>query len=268
MSFIYSSKPLSFAHRGGAKILPENTLYAFQEAVSTYKADVIELDINVTYDGELVVIHDTTVDRTTNGQGRVQDILLKDLQKLDAGWQFTKDGKTFPYRGMGIKVPTLREVFEMFHGTTIGINIDVKRPYPNVEQKIYNLITGMGMVGQVLVCSAYPSVMRRFRSINRQGVLTGADGIEGLKALFALRLGLSKLYKPKDDAMQAPMVYYGIQIVTDGFVKLCKDKSMKLHVWIIDEEQEKEMLLQMGVDGIITDRPDRLLGIFQKYGYK
>lgn len=269
MGFLHHPKPLLFAHRGGAALYPENTLYAFRRAVIDCRADAIELDIHVSKDGELMVIHDTTVDRTTDKSAMVRDMTLKELKGLDAGFNFSLDGgKTFPYRGQGLKIPTLKEVFEAYRGTDIGINIDIKRPYPYVEQKVYNLVTGMGMLDQVLVNSSHPSVMSRFRRINRQAVYTGADAWECLKAFASLRLGVSGWYIPKDDAMQVPRVYRCLQVVRKDMARLCKTHGIKLHVWTIDEPEVMEQLLHLGVDGIMTDRPDRLLEVYKQFGYK
>src|SRR4051812_14595546 len=104
--------PMLVAHRGGSGLKPENTLAAFLDADGLWNADMIELDVRVTADGHCVVIHDAVVDRTTNGTGPVASMTLDELQSLDAGHQFTPDrGATFPFRGQGIRVPTIQEVF-------------------------------------------------------------------------------------------------------------------------------------------------------------
>lgn len=269
MGFIHHQKPLLFAHRGGAALYPENTLYAFRRAVKDCRADAIELDIHVSKDGEPMVIHDTTVDRTTDGSGMVRNMMLNELKGLDAGYRFSSDGgSTFPYRGHGITIPTLKEVLEAYRGTETGINIDIKRPYPYVELKVYNLVTGMGMLDQVLVNSSHPSGMGRFHQINMQGVYTGADAWECFKAFASLRLGVSRWYIPKDDAMQVPERYRGLQVLCKDMVKLCRTHGIKLHVWTIDDPDIMDRLLHLGVDGIMTDRPDLLLETYKRFGYK
>jgi len=260
MGFTESSMPLLMSHRGGAGIYPENTVYAFEQSVLNYRADVVELDIHAAGDGELVVIHDDTVDRTTDGTGRIDRMGIDEIRELDAGYRFTSDGgRSYPYRGKGFRVPTLREVFEAFRSNDAGINIDIKRSSPNIEQKLYNLITGMGMTKRVLVNSGHPLVMARFRKINRQGVLTGTGSLQAAAAYALNVIGLPGLFNTKDYALQVPLIFHGaLRVVTPSFAKLCRDKGIKLHVWTINEVSGMQHLIDMGVDGIITDYPDRL----------
>jgi glycerophosphoryl diester phosphodiesterase len=262
--------PLLFAHRGGAALFPENTLFAFQQSIDRFKVDVLELDIHMSRDGELIVFHDNEVERTTNGTGLIYEKNLDQIKELDAGWRFTLDGgQTYPYRGRGLTVPTLKEVFEAFRHTGVGINIEIKRPYRNLENKLYNLIVGCGMVDRVLVVSGHSCVMNRFRAINKRGILTAGDTLDGLKALTLSKLCLGRFYNPKYDALQVPYVFRGmIQVVSERLVSLCKSKGIMLHVWTIDDMDTMRKLLDMGVDGIMTDRPDRLYEVFREYGYK
>lgn len=261
--------PLQFSHRGGSGLFPENTLFAFQQSIERFNVDVVELDIHMSADGELVVIHDNTVDRTTNGTGPVHEKTLEELKKLDAGWHFTRDnGKTYPYRGKGLTIPALKEVFEALRNTGAGINIEIKRPYKNIEFKLYNLIIGFGLTDRVLVVSGHSSVTRRFREINKRGIFTGADTAEGLRAYSLNLLNLGGMYHPKCDALQLPMVLRGIiPVVSERLAALCKSKGVKLHVWTINDQDTMRKLLDMDVDGIISDYPDRLAEVFREYGF-
>ena len=271
MQNLFNQKiPLLFSHRGGAGLFPENTLYAFQKSVDLYKADVLELDIQATGDGELVVIHDESVDRTTNGTGWVGEKSLKEIKKLDAGWHFSLDGgKTFPFRDKGLTIPTLKEVFEFIQSNQVGLNIEVKRIYHNIENKLYNMIISYNLMNRVLVTSSRSSVMNRFYSINKRGIFTGADAIEGGQAFILSKIGLGALYTPKANALQLPLVFKGtIRVISEKLVTLCKGKKVKLHVWTINETEDMKRLLDMGVDGIISDYPDRLYEVFKTYGYK
>ena len=129
-----NSRPLVFAHRGGGGLYPENTLEAFKYSVSM-GVDVLELDVHSTSDGTLVVMHDSQVDRTTNGSGQVNQMTLVQLKKLDAGYGFTPDGgKTYPYRGRGITIPTLQEVFDALPDKTF--NIEPKQAEPSITKPL------------------------------------------------------------------------------------------------------------------------------------
>ncbi|HHY81357.1 MAG TPA: glycerophosphodiester phosphodiesterase [Clostridiales bacterium] len=270
MNKVLKKKPLLFSHRGGAGLFPENTLYAFRQSVNLYKADFLELDIHAARDGELVVIHDNTVDRTTNGSGLVGEMTLEQLKKLDAAWHFTKDqGKSFPYRGRGITIPTLREVFEEFEKEDVGINIEIKRSYPNIEIKLYNLIVGCNMTDKVLVTSSHVPILNRFRQLNKRGIAVGAHALDSLNAYVLNLLHLGKLFKPKYSALQVPYVFRGmIRVVNESLVKLCKSKNIELHVWTINDVETMKKLIDMGVDGIMSDYPDRLYQVFHEYGFK
>jgi len=270
MNRLFSNKPLLFAHRGGAGLFPENTLYAFRQSVRLYKADFLELDIHGSRDGHVVVIHDSTVDRTTNGSGQVCNMTLAQLKALDAGFRFTSDGgRTFPYRGKGLTIPTLREVFEEFGSLDVCINIDIKQYYPNIEHRLYNLITGCGVADKVLVTSGHPSVLNRFRRINRRGIATGANGLESTLAWLFSKVNLGFLLCPKYKALQVPLIFRGtLPIVSEKLVRFCKSKKVGLHVWTINDTDTMKRLLDMEVDGIMSDYPDRLYKVYREYGYK
>jgi glycerophosphoryl diester phosphodiesterase len=121
--YLYSPHPLNIAHRGGMGLAPENTINAFEKAVS-HGSEIFELDVHATRDGEIVVIHDDTVDRTTNGSGRVNDLTLAEAQQLDAAYHYTADkGRSFPLRGKGLRIPTLKEIFQAFPDCRINIEI-------------------------------------------------------------------------------------------------------------------------------------------------
>lgn len=258
-----------FAHRGGAGLFPENTIYAFKQAIEKYKVDALEIDVHLTKDGEPIVIHDDTLERTTNGKGHVSETTLKEIKKLDAGYNFTPDGgKTFPYRGKGITVPTLKEVLLEFQSSQVGINIEIKLGYKNIENKIYNMIVGLNMMDYCLVNSGYYTVMERFRKINKRGIPVGADTFSGAKAYFSSKLNLKPLFKVKADALQLPYKYKNkIPLITENLVKLCKSSGVKLHIWTIDDKDLMRKLLDLGVDGIMSDYPDRLHAVYKEYGY-
>lgn len=161
--YVKSPRPLNMAHQGGAGLAPSNTIVAFRNALKV-GADGLELDVHATKDGEVVVTHDDTVDRTTDGTGAVKDFTLAELKKLDAGYRFTPDnGQTYPYRGQGITIPTLREVLAEFPDQRI--NIEIKQSEPPIESKVLEVIDEMGMRDMVLVVSFDDAVMKWFREM-------------------------------------------------------------------------------------------------------
>ena len=166
--------PANFAHRGASTKAPENTLEAFRLAVED-GAGGLELDVHMTSDGRIAVIHDDSVDRTTGGQGLVRDMTLREVQGLDGGYRFTPDGgDTYPYRGRGVRVPELGEILREFPDHRV--NIDIKEARPGVEAAVLETIAGAGAGDRVLVVSEIPSVLERFRELSGGRFSRGASG--------------------------------------------------------------------------------------------
>jgi glycerophosphoryl diester phosphodiesterase len=255
--YLTHDRPLFFAHRGGAALAPENTLAAFEQGVAL-GADALELDIQTTREGEIVVIHDTTVDRTTNGSGPVSAYSLDELRWLDAGYRFTPDGgRTYPYRGQGIAVPRLREVFERFAG--LRVNIDLKESSPARERRLWELIQECGAEDRVLVASGdLHEPIVRFRRLEGGRVATSASAREIRAFILAVGAHVSGWLRPAYDALQVPEVYRNIRLVSRRTVAAAHRRGLAVHVWTVDERADMERLLDLGVDGIMTDRPDVL----------
>jgi glycerophosphoryl diester phosphodiesterase len=247
---------LILAHQGGDRLWPGNTLYAFERAAAL-GADVLELDIHASRDGHLVVIHDDTVDRITNGTGRVGDLTLAELQALDAGyrWSPERTGSDFPYRGRGVGIPTLDEVLTAFPDHRV--NIEIKPPTPGVAGPLCALIRERGRAETVLVGSFHHAALREFRAACPE-VVTSASPREVLTFYVLHRAFLARFYTPAADAFQVPERQGGLRVVTPRFVADARAKNVDVHVWTVDDADDMERLIGYGVDGIITDRPDRL----------
>lgn len=254
-------KLLVMAHRGGRGIAPENTIAAFQKSFEL-GVDVLELDVHATKDGKLVVIHDKSVDRTTNGKGLIAEMTLDEIQKLDAGFKWTNDnGKTFPFRGKNIKIPTLREVFEKF--PEIQINIEPKHEKPSPAKPLCDLIREFKRGDSVIVGSFNDEILENFRK-NCRGVATSASPSEASGFLARYKVGLSDNYTPKMQALQVPEKIGSLQIINKEYVKAAHEMNLEVHVWTINDAEDMKRLIEIGVDGIITDYPDRLLGLLGK----
>lgn len=254
------SRPLMIAHRGGAGIYPENTLYAFERARDS-GVDVIELDVRRTSDGTLVVMHDSDVQRTTDKTGAVAEMTLDEVKKLDAGFRFSPDGgQTFPFRGKGIVVPTLREVFAAL--PEMKFNIEPKQQTPSLVESLCGKIREFNLSNKTIVGSFNQTILDEFRHACPE-VATSASPSEAGKFLAYYETGLIESYSPLMQALQIPEYVGGVQIVTKEFVEAAHERNMKVHVWTVNETAAMERLLENGVDGIMTDYPDRLLNIMQ-----
>ena len=186
-------RPLVMAHRGGGGLWPENTLYAFERAAEL-GVDVIETEIHSTADNKMVLIHDKTVDRTTNGIGPVNSLTLKELQALDAGYNWTADrGRTFPFRGKGITVPALEEVFTAL--PNIRMNIDMKEIDPSVAAQLCKIIHSFDLVEKVMVASFSTKALRDFRQICPELATSAGRGEVALFFLINL-IFLGAAYAP------------------------------------------------------------------------
>lgn len=248
---------LVIAHQGGDFLWPSNTLYAFEKAVEL-GVDILELDVHASKDGELVVIHDDTLERTTNGTGLVKEQSLAELKRLNAGfnWSPERKGESFPYRGLNLQIPTLKEVFESFAETRI--TIEIKQKEPSITQELCDLIRQYKLEKQVLINSFHVAALKDFRSQCPE-VASSTTSSEVRNAFILKSLFLGQLYRAPAEAFQVPETQGSLKIVTPKLVSVAQQKNMNLQVWTPNETADMQRLINMGVNGIITDRPDRLM---------
>lgn len=245
-----------FAHRGGSRRWPENTMLAFQNAANL-GVDALELDIHSTSDGKLVVIHDAVVDRVTNGTGAVHDLTLAELRRLDAGYWWTEDGgQSYPFRGQGITIPTLKEVFSAF--PHLWLNIDIKQRQPAIVAPFVSMIRAFGLAGQVCVGSFDTETVHQFRRACPE-VATAATLAEVQQMLILSKLGLGRFFRGGAVAVQLPETHGRIRIVTPAFMRAAQRRRVAVHVWTVNDVSQMRRLLDMGVDGLMSDYPDLLL---------
>jgi glycerophosphoryl diester phosphodiesterase len=254
--------PVNLAHRGASDMAPENTIEAFRLAVEA-GAGGLELDVHMTRDGHIVVIHDATVDRTTSGSGAVSEMTLHELRKLDAGHNFRPDGgPTRPYRGRGVRVPTLGEVLEEFPG--VAVNIDIKAGTPGIEETVFGVLREANALRRAIVVSTPHATVKRFRKVSGGHVSTGGSKWEiGIFYLLS-RLRLERLVRPAYDALQVPLRHRGILVVTPRFVRAAHARGVRVDAWTINQADEMRRLLDLGVDVIMTDRPGTLAEVLNK----
>ncbi len=260
-SFFAGPKPRLFAHRGASGEAPENTLVAFRRAVAI-GVPYAELDVHATRDGQVVVIHDPTVERTTDGQGRVRDYTLAELQRLDAGYRFSPDdGHTFPFRASGVTVPTLREV--LLHCPELRFTIEIKQADPPIEELVLAVVRECDRAEEVLLASEHDHVLARVRALAPEVATSFAVG-EGLDLFQRILTAQLAGYHPPGQALQAPLEFRGIPLITAQTVTAAHALGLEVHVWTINDPQEMERLFALGVDGIMSDFPAQLLAVAQR----
>jgi glycerophosphoryl diester phosphodiesterase len=265
LPFVTHERPLFFAHRGGSALAPENTLTAYENGLR-YGADALELDVHYSRDGEIVVFHDDTLDRTTSGSGPLAALTLDELRHLDAGYHFTPDGgATYPWRGKDVTIPTLREVFERFPQTRV--NIEMKVNDAEGERRLARLLRDNGWSDWALVGSFHTDALARFRALCEGRIATSASMGETRTFLIHVLLRATQRLRPTYDALQVPEVYRGIRVVSPTSIRLAHGLGLDVHVWTVDDRPAMERLLDWGVDGLMSDRPDTLAEVYQARGW-
>lgn len=250
-------RPLVIAHRGGAALWPENTLLAF-DAAHDLGVYVLEMDIHLSADGIPVVIHDRTVDRTTDGQGPVSSFSFAELQELDAAYRFSPLGApdSFPLRGRGVRIPGLGEVFESFPDALMMV--ELKENSTAAADIVLDLVREFDRFETTLLASFSERVVQHFRTAGAR-VTTQASQPEVTYFLAASILFSEGLLSPEYQALLVPTHHGNIPVLTHRFVRAAHNRGLLVAAWTINDLDEMTRLVRMGVDALITDRPDLAL---------
>lgn len=251
--------PLTFAHRGGAGLWPENTLEAFRGAVQL-GCSHIETDLRMTRDGELVLFHDARLDRTTDGSGELGTHTLAELRRLDAGHRFTPDGTSFPWRGRGLTIPTFAEVVAALP-RDVCFNVEIKERARDLPAALVAFIERHGLAERIVVAAERHGLGRDFRRLSGGRIPTSASRRQCLEFWFASRLRLTGAMRFPYQALQIPVRAGRVTLVTPRLLDAAHRAGLAVHVWTIDDRAEMFRLLDLGVDGLMSDYPDRLRGV-------
>jgi glycerophosphoryl diester phosphodiesterase len=270
---------LNWAHQGGAKEAPSSTLFAMREAVAA-GADALELDVHMSKDGVLMVCHDATVDRTTDGTGAIADLTLDELRRLDnAHWwipgtvvdhEHADDPSLYVHRGKAaddpeFRIATLDEVLEAFPDTFL--NFDIKQTAPAVvsyEQPLAEALQRAGRAGSVIVASFNDLATDRFREFAPE--IHTSLGTNATADFYRAVQAGDPPPPTAGVALQVPRTFGDLPVVTERFVEAAHAAGLAVHVWTIDDEQEMADLVDLGVDGVMTDRPRALEGVLTARG--
>ena len=244
-----------YAHRGGAALRPENTIAAFDHGMSL-GADGLEFDVHLSRDGIVVVHHDDTLERTTNGHGRLRDHTADELARLDAGYRFTEPNvggtATFPFRASGIGVPRLRDVLHRYPQARLIIELKVNDPA--LAQRALEEVRGADAVGRVSFGAFGWRVLHAVRQ-HEPRVKTGAAREETRWALYRSWVAWP-LGRTAYSEFQVPERAGSTTIVTPRFIAHAHRAGLPVKVWTVNDEADMRRLLGWGVDALISDRPD------------
>lgn len=268
---------LAYAHQGGAREAPSSTLYALRRAVDA-GAHALELDVHATVDGHLVVCHDETVDRTTNAAGTIAALTLDELRRLDnAHWwvpgeqvMHGLEPSCYPLRGRApddreLGVATLAEVLEAF--PTTFLNLDIKQTAPAVvpyERALADLLREHGRTDDVIVASFWDTATDAFSFIAPE-IPTSMGTLATAAFYQAVQAGETPA-RTRHVALQVPPQHSGLTIVDERFVTVAHEHGIAVHVWTIDDEVQMEAMVDLDVDGIISDRPTVLADVLRRRG--
>jgi glycerophosphoryl diester phosphodiesterase len=255
--FFDLSRPRAIAHRGASGDFPENTLPAFA-AARECGAPYIELDVHMTRDGRVVVAHDDHLKRIADVDGLIRELTFADLARIDAAYNFTPTLNTsveFPFRGRGVRVPELSEVFAACPGQRFIV--EIKQIAPSLIDALIGVIDGAGMRRRALVASEHQEPIDEFRAAAPE-VPTNFPTPEVAAFLMSLPPGAAP-FAPRGAAMQIPPENGSWKLVTPDTVVAAQRLGVEIHVWTVNEESQMRALLALGVDGIITNFPARLL---------
>jgi glycerophosphoryl diester phosphodiesterase len=241
--------PLLIGHRGAAGLVPENTMASFRDAVDRWEVDMIELDVRASADGHCVVIHDATVDRTTDGTGAVADRTLAELRELDAGYRFEDEPGTHPFRGQGLRIPTIEEVLEELPHTPLTVEVKIG----TAQEPLFAALERFGARDRVVVAGMKHADRALFGGY--AGARSGST--RDVRWFYLLhRLFAGRLWRRSCEVFQVPERHGPVRLVTRRFIRDAARHGLPVHVWTVNEPALMERLLDLGVDAIITDRPD------------
>lgn len=242
---------LVYAHRGGAALAPENTIAAFDNGLAL-GADGLELDVRLSRDSVVVVHHDPMLERTTNGRGPISALTADELAQLDAGHNFAAPDGSFTFRGQGIGVPRLEDVLTRYPDA--HLIIEMKDDSEELAEAVVELVRKTGAVERAMLASFHERTVFEARRLCPEA-RTGAASPEVRRALYGAWAGLSPR-KPPYQGFQVPEKQGALRIVSPRFVRAVRKAGLSVAVWTVNEEADMRRLLDWGVTGLITDRPD------------
>jgi glycerophosphoryl diester phosphodiesterase len=252
--FFIPKRRRAMAHRGASGAWPENTMVAFR-AAHHLGIRYIELDVHMTRDGRVVVHHDPDLARTAGRPEIICELGYGELAKADAGYRFVDDNGSYPFRGQDLKVPMLFEVLAAF--PDIYFVIEIKQTQPSVVEPMLEAVDKAGMRRRVLVASEHQQPLDEIRAL-APAIPTNFSSRE-VGNFFQAMVSRPDAYVPPGDALQIPIEYEKFTLVTPESVAAAHRVGVEMHVWTVNDEAEMRGLLVLGVDGIITDFPARLL---------
>jgi glycerophosphoryl diester phosphodiesterase len=251
MTFLSARTPQVFAHRGGCALGPENTIAAFDLGRAA-GADGLELDVHLSSDGAIVVCHDDLLDRTTNASGPIQACTAADLARVDAGYRFADGAGAFPFRGLGIGIPTLRDVLARYRD--LLIIVEMKEDSAEMGRAVAAEVRAADAVERVCAAGYGQRSLDAARAALPE-MATSASRPEAQSAVYRSIAGIP-VRRAAYDAFQVPETAGWLRIISPRFIRHVHNAGRRIQAWTIDDEADMRRLLGWGIDGVISNRPD------------
>lgn len=257
--FLDLPRPLVIGHRGCAGELPENTLASFERALLD-GAVILESDVHLSRDGVPVLIHDDDVGRMCDGSGAVASLSFDALRGLDAGHDFAAPDGSFPFRGAGHRIPSLAEALAALPGARF--NLELKEHLPGLVERTLAVVREADREPLTLLTAADDALMEALRAgVKREGARVALGASTGEVARFAVAAARGDAPPPGPMALQIPTTFGGRPLVTRELVAAAHAHDVQVHVWTVNDTGEMERLLDLGVDGIVSDFPGRVAAV-------
>lgn len=255
-SYFQTTHPAVIAHQGGDGLFPGNTMPAFEHA-NALGVDVLEMDVHQTRDGVLVLMHDASVERTTDGRGLVREMDADALFKLDAAYHWPFDGSS-PWRGKGVVVPRLDAVLAAFPEQRF--NIEIKQEDPPIGAALCESLKAHNATDRALIASFHRSAMLEFRQACPM-VATSAHRYEVMAFVAFEAIGMITWHSPAAHALQVPLDQYGITLTSPERLEAAHLRDLYVDAWTLNDPEQIDAAFRRGIDGVITDRPDIALEV-------
>lgn len=247
-------RPCHVSHRGGSLLAPENTLAAFRQAVERYSTDQLEMDVHMSRDGVVFVCHDGTVERTTDGQGAIADMTAAEIERLDAGYRFSPDdGKTFPFRGQGVKVPRYEDVLSTM---VLPIMTEVKPSTDDCRQAVADIVRRTGAVDRVCLGAWNDDDAMKLAHVLPEVALAFPE--QAARALVMAAMMGQPAPESPFDVLALPDRVGPLELSSPQIVQTARAAQIPIQLWTVNDPETMHKLLDAGIDGIQTDRPDLL----------
>jgi glycerophosphoryl diester phosphodiesterase len=262
-----SDAPWIIAHGGSKKLFPENTMMAFRGSAAL-KVDALEMDVTMTKDEVLVTHHDLTIDRLSNGSGKVIDYTYEELLDFNFGYNFKDVDGNYPYQNDTIPIGKLADVFTEFNDWELMVELkDRGEDGKKAAEVLAEMIETYDLKDNIVVVAFSEEVLSYFHEITDGEILIGTSEEETKDFVFTSLSAMEFLYRPEATVVAIPTKNSGVNLASKRVINSAHRRNMAVHYWTINEKEEMRHLIEMGADGLITDRPDLMKEVLIEMGY-